>query len=72
VPPPLAVVSVRFKVLFEQFVWEANPQPGSPCKALRSNATTSSVLGEIVQEIEVMSACVNHRKRKADQRRSRR
>ena len=58
VPPDVASVDDKLKVVFEQLGWSFG-QGLSPRKALRSSMTTASVVGSRVQEIEVISACVN-------------
>ena len=57
VPPDVASVDDKLKVVFEQLVWSFG-QGLSPRKALRSSPTTASVVGSRVQEIEVISAYV--------------
>ena len=54
----------KFNVLFEQSILPFG-QGLSPCRALRSSATTPKVLGSTVHEIEVMSACVYPSKEKS-------
>jgi hypothetical protein len=54
----------KFNVLFEQSIVPFG-QELSPCRALRSSATTPKVLGSTVHEIEVMSACVYPSKEKS-------
>jgi hypothetical protein len=54
----------KFNVLFEQSIVPFG-QRLSPCRALRSRATTPKVLGSTVHEIEVMSACVYPSKEKS-------
>ena len=59
VPPDVASVEDKLKVVFEQLL--PFGQGLSPCKALRSSETTAAVVGSRLQEIEVISACVNPR-----------